>query len=190
MVPHLLHRRTDGSARTPASRGRVGSGSVEPTPGLNTVDKGAGQRPILILAPPSSWPVDGRRRLQEAGYSTEAADAERASGLASTATCAAIILEVMRIDSLALELCARLSAGPEAPPVLVWALDADMPERVTALDAGAASVITGREAAAELVARIRALLRRNTASELHRGSSHVSHARLTADGYAASAPRE
>lgn len=122
------------------------------------------QQPIMLLT--AFRPAEIALRLRDAGYCVEAIDAERAWELPPVAHCAALILEVAQIDACAVALWAHLAAEAEAPPVLVWALDAETPERIAALDAGAAGVITGPYAAEELVARIRALLRRHACRAL------------------------
>ena len=104
-----------------------------------------------------------RRSLAFNGYEVELA----ADGLAALEAIAkrrpdAVVLDVMmpRLDGL--ETCRRLrSAGEDLPVLLLTARDA-VPDRVAGLDAGADDYLPKPFALEELLARLRALLRRTT----------------------------
>ena len=105
--------------------------------------------------------VDRALRLQ--GYETElAADgAEALDALADRAP-DALVLDVLmpRVDGL--EVCRRLRAAGDRTPVLVLTARDAVPDRVRGLDAGADDYLVKPFALEELLARLRALLRRST----------------------------
>jgi len=71
-------------------------------------------------------------------------------------------------DFSGVEVCERLRAGGDATPVLMLTAHDDVAERVRALDAGADDYLTKPFSIAELLARVRAQLRR---SGLNRGEA-------------------
>lgn len=99
--------------------------------------------------------------LSEAGYAVDAAtDGAEALYWAGIAEYDAIVLDVMLPDTNGLEVCTRLRArGVHAPVLMVTARDA-IDDRVAGLDSGADDYLVKPFAFAELLARIRALLRR------------------------------
>lgn len=104
-----------------------------------------------------------RRGLQEEGYAVDVAgDGAEAIWNASENAYAAIVLDVMLPDIDGFEVCRRLrSAGRWAPVLLLTARDS-VPDRVSGLDSGADDYLTKPFSFAELLARIRALIRRGT----------------------------
>jgi two-component system response regulator MprA len=104
--------------------------------------------------------VDRALRLQ--GYETElAADgAEALDALAARAP-DALVLDVLmpRVDGI--EVCRRLRAAGDRTPVLVLTARDAVPDRVRGLDAGADDYLVKPFALEELLARLRALLRRS-----------------------------
>lgn len=99
--------------------------------------------------------------LREAGFTpvsagtvAEARRCREAGGLA------AIILDWMLPDGSGPEFCAETRATGDATPILVLTARAGVEDRVVGLDAGADDYLKKPFAAAELLARLRALLRR------------------------------
>ena len=99
--------------------------------------------------------------LREAGYAAvpagtlaEAREFLRAGGFA------AIVLDWMLPDGSGPDLCAELRALGDATPILMLTARAGVEDRVAGLDAGADDYLKKPFAAAELAARVRALLRR------------------------------
>ena len=103
-----------------------------------------------------------RRALELEGYSVElAADGEEAmTRLERPEQPDAVILDILmpRVDGL--EVCRRLRSSGNAVPVLMLTAQAEVDSRVAGLDAGADDYLPKPFALAELLARLRALLRR------------------------------
>jgi two-component system response regulator MprA len=123
-----------------------------------------------------------RRSLAFNGYEVELAS----DGLAALEAIArrrpdAVVLDVMmpRLDGL--EACRRLrSAGEDLPVLLLTARDA-VPDRVAGLDAGADDYLPKPFALEELLARLRALLRRTQGELAEPTNAPLTFADLTLD---------
>ena len=103
-----------------------------------------------------------RRALELEGYEVElAGDGEEAlERLASPTGVDAAILDVLMPGIDGLEVCRRLRAGGNPVPVLMLTARTEVDSRVAGLDAGADDYLPKPFALAELLARLRALLRR------------------------------
>jgi two-component system response regulator MprA len=103
-----------------------------------------------------------RRALELEGYQVELAeDGEQALALVEDAHDAdAMILDVLMPGIDGLEVCRRLRLGGHDVPVLMLTARAEVDSRVAGLDAGADDYLPKPFALAELLARLRALLRR------------------------------
>jgi two-component system response regulator MprA len=103
-----------------------------------------------------------RRALELEGYDVElAGDGEEAlERLADAAPADAVILDVLMPGIDGLEVCRRLRAAGSTVPVLMLTARAEVDSRVAGLDAGADDYLPKPFALAELLARLRALLRR------------------------------
>ena len=102
------------------------------------------------------------RALRLAGYDTElAADGQQALDALAAAAPDALVVDVLmpRVDGL--EVCRRLRAAGDRTPVLVLTARAAVTDRVRGLDAGADDYLVKPFALEELLARLRALLRRS-----------------------------
>jgi two-component system response regulator MprA len=110
-----------------------------------------------------------RRALELEGYEIElAADGLAALQLLETngeAQPDAVILDVLMPSVDGLEVCRRLRRSGNRVPVLMLTARDEIENRVAGLDAGADDYVTKPFALEELVARVRALLRRTTAGE-------------------------
>ncbi|TAJ21592.1 MAG: response regulator transcription factor [Dehalococcoidia bacterium] len=106
------------------------------------------------------------RGLREAGYAVDVvADGEQALLAASTVDYDVIVLDVSmpRIDGF--EVCRRIRAERRpGPPILFLTARDTVADRVTGLDAGAEDYLVKPFAFVELLARVRALLRRGVAA--------------------------
>ena len=105
-----------------------------------------------------------RRALELEGYEIElAADGQEALQLLETngdAQPDAVILDVLMPGVDGLDLCRRLRRSGNRVPVLMLTARDEIENRVAGLDAGADDYVTKPFALEELVARVRALLRR------------------------------
>jgi two-component system response regulator MprA len=103
-----------------------------------------------------------RRALELEGYEVELAeDGEDALDRLGTAAPAdAVILDVLMPGIDGLEVCRRLRAARGTVPVLMLTARTEVDSRVAGLDAGADDYLPKPFALAELLARLRALLRR------------------------------
>jgi two-component system response regulator MprA len=103
-----------------------------------------------------------QRALDLEGYEVELADdGEAALERLDAATPAdAVVLDVLMPGIDGLEVCRRLRAGGNPVPVLMLTARAEVDSRVAGLDAGADDYLAKPFALAELLARLRALLRR------------------------------
>jgi DNA-binding response OmpR family regulator len=102
-----------------------------------------------------------RRGLEAEGYTvTVAADGERGSVLAQTGDYDLVLLDVLLPKRSGLEVLREIRArAPELPVIVLTARDA-IEQKVEGLDLGADDYVTKPFALEELLARVRALLRR------------------------------
>lgn len=102
-----------------------------------------------------------RRGLAEEGYAIDlAATGEDAIWAATENAYDAIVLDVMLPDLDGFEVCRRLRADGRWAPVLMLTARDGVHDRVRGLDAGADDYLTKPFSFSELLARLRALLRR------------------------------
>jgi two-component system KDP operon response regulator KdpE len=118
---------------------------------------------ILVIDDEAAIRKVVRDALTRAGHDVETAvDGEEAGSLLESATFELVItdLNMPRVDGL--ELVRRIRAASPAP-ILVLTVRQEEREKVRLLDAGADDYVTKPFGVAELVARVRALLRRSEA---------------------------
>jgi two-component system response regulator MprA len=106
-----------------------------------------------------------RRALELEGYDVElAADGEEAlERLAQNGEPDAVVLDILMPRMDGLEVCRRLRREGHSLPVLMLTARDEVENRVAGLDAGADDYVTKPFALEELLARLRALLRRTGA---------------------------
>ena len=104
-----------------------------------------------------------RRALDLEGYAVElASDGEEAlQRLALRPSPDAVILDILMPGVDGLEVCRRLRVDGNQVPILMLTARAEVDSRVAGLDAGADDYLPKPFALAELLARLRALLRRS-----------------------------
>ncbi|MGZ8763513.1 MAG: response regulator transcription factor [Acidimicrobiia bacterium] len=101
------------------------------------------------------------RALRYEGYTvTTAADGQEALEAQALEPADAIVLDVLMPNLDGLEVCRRLRLGADAVPILMLTARETVPDRVAGLDAGADDYLVKPFALQELLARLRALLRR------------------------------
>ena len=107
------------------------------------------------------------RALQREGYTVVVRDdGQGALAEAMSGDVALVVLDLGLPDMDGLEVCRRLRAGRNAVPVLVLTARTDEIDLVVGLDAGADDYVAKPFRLAELLARVRALLRRRTGDVL------------------------
>ncbi len=123
-----------------------------------------------------------RRSLSFNGYTVElATDGQDALEKVAAARPDAMVLDVMmpRVDGL--EVCRRLRSTGDDLPILVLTARDSVSERVAGLDAGADDYLPKPFALEELLARLRALLRRTTTGSDGAAEETLRFADLTLD---------
>ena len=106
------------------------------------------------------------RALVQEGYSVvSAGDGRAALEQVASAHPDAVILDVMMPHMSGLEVCRRLRASGDRTPVLMLTARDQVTDRVAGLDAGADDYLAKPFALEELLARLRALLRRTIADD-------------------------
>jgi two-component system, OmpR family, response regulator MprA len=116
---------------------------------------------ILVVDDDAAVRESLRRALQLEGYAVDLAeDGEEALERVTSNGVDAVVLDVAmpRLDGL--EACRRLRASGNALPVLMLTARDEVSDRVAGLDAGADDYVVKPFALEELLARLRALLRR------------------------------
>jgi two-component system response regulator MprA len=123
---------------------------------------------ILIVDDDSKMLNLMRRGLSFAGYAVDLApDGEQALTIAVDSPPDLVVLDVMLPGMDGLEVCRRLRAGEPDLPILMLTAKGRVPDRVAGLDAGADDYLVKPFALDELLARIRALLRRARSTDDH-----------------------
>jgi two-component system response regulator MprA len=103
-----------------------------------------------------------RRALSFEGYDVELArDGDEAIELASDRRVHAIVLDVVMPGTDGIEVCRRLRARGNSTPILMLTARHLVADRVAGLDAGADDYLAKPFALQELLARVRALVRRS-----------------------------
>ena len=136
-------------------------------------------RPVLVVADEPRILRGLSASLGAAGYAvTTATDAASALESAALRHPAAVVLDLRLPDMDGVEVCRRLRQWSDVPVIVVSAMDSEM-QKIAALDAGADDYVTKPYSAGELLARLRAALRR--ASESVEGASRVSFGDVVVD---------
>src|SRR3954463_8461192 len=104
-----------------------------------------------------------RRGLSEEGLNVDVAgEGERAVAMAGSTDYAAVVLDVMLPGIDGFETCRRLRRDGIWAPVLMLTARGSLDDRIAGLDGGADVSLIKPFAFAELLARLRALVRRGT----------------------------
>ena len=122
------------------------------------------------------------RALKLAGYEVSSSpDGAKALRELAIAAPDAIILDVLMPEVDGLEVCRRLRAAGDRTPVLMLTARDAISDRVDGLDAGADDYLVKPFALEELLARLRALVRRSEPEPDGSSSDALSFANLTLD---------
>src|SRR5690606_29268244 len=170
--PHARHAGTvaRGGARAPPNYlvtpvGNVGSATGASQARLRSRVH-TGRMRILVVDDDRSVRESLRRSLAFNGYEVElAGDGQAALDAVLERRPDAMVLDVMmpRVDGL--EVCRRMRAAGDELPILVLTARDAVSDRVAGLDAGADDYLPKPFALEELLARLRALLRRRTTDD-------------------------
>jgi two-component system OmpR family response regulator len=115
----------------------------------------------LVVEDESKMAALLRRGLQEEGFAVDiAASGEDGSWMGTENDYDVILLDVMLPDVDGFEVCRRLRAADRWAPILMLTARDGVQDRVAGLDAGADDYLTKPFSFDELLARVRALLRR------------------------------
>ena len=118
------------------------------------------------------------RALREDSYAVDIAETgEKALGLAGDVTYDAILLDVRLPGLSGVEVCRELRRQGIEAPVMMLTARGLVEQRVEGLDAGADDYLTKPFVLAELLARVRALVRRG----FHSGNAKLHYADLSLD---------
>jgi DNA-binding response OmpR family regulator len=147
---------------------RVDRPTPVPAPAVKThhdhLDEIATALPIFVVEDDPNLTELLRSRLTELGFTTEATGSGHAAlARLAVGSCALVILDLGLPDLDGSALLAALRARGDATPVIVLTARDAIEERVAALAAGADDYVTKPFETDELVARIRAVLRRHDA---------------------------
>jgi heavy metal response regulator len=119
---------------------------------------------ILIIEDEGKIAAFLKRGLKEEGYAVDvAADGEQGHFLASTEEYDLIILDLMLPGMDGISLCRKLRSEGNEVKILILSVRDKVKEKVLGLDAGADDYLTKPFAFEELLARVRALLRKREA---------------------------
>src|SRR5439155_8639820 len=118
---------------------------------------------VLLAEDDTSISEPLSRALRREGYQVEVTqDGPATLGRALSEGIDLILLDIGLPELDGLEVCRRVRAEGHATPVLILTARADEVDTVVGLDAGADDYVTKPFRLAELLARVRALLRRGT----------------------------
>lgn len=113
-----------------------------------------------------------RFALAQAGHEVrEAKDGAQALRLAQEGNFDVIVLDVVMPEADGLEVCRKLRAHSNTPIVFLSSKDEEL-DRVLGLELGADDYITKPFSPRELVARVKAVLRRTAAPQVSKGDAH------------------
>jgi DNA-binding response OmpR family regulator len=122
-----------------------------------------------------------RRGLALEGYSVEVADGGRAAlDAVRDRPPELVVLDLMLPDIDGVEVCKQIRASGDLPVLMLTARDEDV-DKIIGLEVGADDYMTKPFNPRELVARVRAILRRAAPERANRESAVIVHGDLTID---------
>jgi two-component system response regulator MprA len=125
---------------------------------------------VLVIDDDDNIRSSLKRALSYAGFTVEVAEHGEAGLQKALVTPPdVVVLDIMMPGLSGLEVCRRLREGDDVPILMLTARD-DIPDRVTGLEAGADDYLVKPFALEELIARLKALLRRRRPQEANRPS--------------------
>lgn len=135
---------------------------------IERVAQAAGRKRILIVEDDESISLGLRMNLEAEGYEVElAADGDEGLARAASAGVDLVILDVMLPKVNGFEVVRRLRAKHATVPVVMLSARGAEMDKVMGLELGAEDYITKPFGLAELLARVKAVLRRDGLSRKH-----------------------
>jgi DNA-binding response OmpR family regulator len=141
----------------------------------------AGTQTVLVVEDESSIASFVALYLKNAGYGVKTA-ATGGEALADVAaeTPALIVLDLMLPDIDGIEVCRRIRRSSDVPILMLTARDEDV-DRIIGLEVGADDYLTKPFNPRELVARVKAILRRSAPERRQIESKQLTHGQLVVD---------
>jgi DNA-binding response OmpR family regulator len=141
----------------------------------------AGTQTVLVVEDESSIASFVALYLKNAGYGVKTA-ATGGEALADVAaeTPALIVLDLMLPDIDGIEVCRRIRTSSDVPILMLTARDEDV-DRIIGLEVGADDYLTKPFNPRELVARVKAILRRSAPERRQIESKQLTHGELVVD---------
>jgi len=129
---------------------------------------------VLIVDDERSIRVSLRAILTNCGYAiVESAQGEEALALVRATQFDAVLLDINLPGMDGIEICRRMRAASPRLPIIILTVKDSEDHKVEALDAGADDYITKPFHLRELIARLRAAIRRNRISEEDEGEAAI-----------------
>ena len=141
----------------------------------------ATQQTILVVEDEPSIASFVSLYLKNAGYSVRtASNGKDALAQVAIEKPALVVLDLMLPDIDGIEVCKRIRQTSDLPTLMLTARDEDV-DKIIGLEVGADDYMTKPFNQRELVARVRAILRRSTAHGADRESAVIHHGDLVVD---------
>jgi two-component system, OmpR family, alkaline phosphatase synthesis response regulator PhoP len=143
-----------------------------------------GKKQILVVDDEPDLRELVRYNLEQEGFVvSEAEDGERALEMIRRTAPALVVLDVMLPGASGLDICRVLRSQPQTAklPILMLTAKSGEVERILGLEIGADDYVTKPFSPRELVARIRAVLRRSETAEVDRPHDAYARGRLRID---------
>jgi DNA-binding response OmpR family regulator len=139
------------------------------------------QQTVLVVEDEASIASFVSAYLKNAGYAVRTtASGNEALRLVESEKPAIVVLDLMLPDIDGVEVCKRIRQRGELPVLMLTARDEDI-DKIIGLEVGADDYMTKPFNPRELVARVRAILRRAAPGRVERESAVIRHGDLTVD---------
>jgi DNA-binding response OmpR family regulator len=136
---------------------------------------------VLVVEDESSIASFVALYLKNAGYNVRAAASGQSALLeAETSKPSLIVLDLMLPDIDGVEVCRRIRQHSDVPILMLTARDEDV-DKIIGLEVGADDYLTKPFNPRELVARVKAILRRSTTDRARPESKQIQHGDLVID---------
>lgn len=139
------------------------------------------QQTVLVVEDEASIASFVAAYLKNAGFDVRtAASGNEALRVVESEKPALVVLDLMLPDLDGVEVCKRIRSSGDLPVLMLTARDEDV-DKIIGLEVGADDYMTKPFNPRELVARVRAILRRSAPDRARRESAVIAHGDLTVD---------